>query len=94
MSSQFHSSEVFQAWLLSKQGEESKINGVLNCSCSVLLLVYNLKWLQKSKEKYKNYDASSPEEQVVSSAHTPVKIEKQEGAPSTHTAGRRPFSQI
>ena len=48
--------------------------------------MYNLRWLQKSKEKYKKYDASSPEEQVVSSvvAHTPVKVEKQEGAPQ-HT---------
>ena len=58
--------------------------------------MYNLRWLQKIKEQEKKSDASSPEEQVVSSvvAHTPVKVEKQEGAPSIHTAGSRPFSQI
>ena len=46
--------------------------------------MYNLRWLQKSKEHDKKSDASSPEAQVVSSvvAHTPVKVEKQEGAPS------------
>ena len=43
-----------------------------------------LRWLQKSKEQDKKPGASSPEAQVVSSvvAHTPVKVEKQEGAPS------------
>ena len=43
--------------------------------------------------KTKKPDASSPEEQVVSSvvAHTPVKVEKQEGAPSTHQLGADHF---
>jgi len=57
-------------------------------------LCTTLRWLQKSKEKEKKNDASSPEEQVVSSvvAHTPVKVEKQGGVPSQ--LGADHFSNI
>ena len=46
-----------------------------------------LRWLQKNKEEGKKSDASSLQEQVVSSvvANTPVKVEKQEGGQSKYT---------
>ena len=58
--------------------------------------MYMLRWLQKSKELDKKSDASSPEEQVVSSvvAHAPVKVEKQEGAVNTQSCEQTIFSNI
>ena len=42
MSSQFHTPYVFQAWPVPKRKKNAKSAEILNCSSSILLLVYNV----------------------------------------------------